>query len=68
MMGTDPFLWIGDPDPDPGLFPDPDPPFVTRSFADTDPIFLTRSRSRSGSGNNKSPIINRDPAFRCIGI
>ena len=27
MMGTDPFLWIGDPDP----------PFITRSFTDPDP-------------------------------
>ena len=35
MMGTDPFLWIGDLDPD--------PPFVTLSFADPipDPLFLT---------------------------
>ena len=54
-MGTDPFLWIGDPDPDHLFirlcdpFPDPDPPFITRSFAypDPDPLFLTRSRSRS---------------------
>ena len=47
MMGIY-HLWIGDLDLDPDLFPDhyPDPPFVTRSFADPDPNppFLTRSR------------------------
>ena len=35
MMGTDPFLWIGIPDPYP--FHDSDPSFVTRSYADPDP-------------------------------
>ena len=42
MMCTDPFF-IGIADP--YHFPDPDPPFVTRSFAnpDPDPIFLARS-------------------------
>ena len=53
MMGTDPFLWIGiwiaDPYPSPD--PDYDSPFFTRSIADPvpDPLFLTRSRSRSES-------------------
>ena len=41
MMGTDSFLWIGIADP----YSFPDTPFVTRSFADPDPLFLTRSRS-----------------------
>ena len=65
MMGTDPFLWIGDPDPDHlcillcDPFPDPDPPFFTRSFADPDPdpLFLTRSRSCSGSDRRSMTAI-----------
>ena len=45
MMGTDPFLWIGIGISDPYYFPDPNPPFVIRPFADPypDPLFLTRS-------------------------
>ena len=43
VVGTDPFFWIGDPDPDSlcillcDPFPDPDPQFITRSFPDPDP-------------------------------
>ena len=48
MMVTDPFLLIGDPDPDSYYFPDPDldPPFITQSFADPDPDTLLITRSR----------------------
>ena len=47
MMSPILFFWIGDPDPDP--FRDPDPQFITRSFADhdPDPKFLTGSESGS---------------------
>ena len=45
MMFTDLFFWIGDFDPYP--FTDPDPPFVTRFFANPDHLFLTPFRSRS---------------------
>ena len=70
-MGTDPFFLdrrsrsrsfiyaLCDP------FPDPDPPFVTRSFADPYPdlLFLTRYRSRSLSDPDPGrPINDRDPA------
>ena len=41
MMGTDPFFT------DPYHFPDPDLQFFTRSFADADTLFLTKSRSGS---------------------
>ena len=51
-MGTNTFVpWIGDPDPYPlfillyATFPDTDPPFVTRSFADPDTKCLTLSQS-----------------------
>ena len=43
-MGTDLFFLIGDPDPDTICillchpFPDPGPPFVTRSFPDPDTV------------------------------
>ena len=54
MMGIDPFLWIGITNPYP--FPDPDPPFVIRSFAHPDPRFRTRSGSVRRSCSSLHPI------------
>ena len=63
MVGTDPFLWIGEPDPDSDPFHDPD----------TDHPLVTRSRSRSSlyypipiSIRIGSPI--NDPAHHCIRV
>ena len=47
MIGTDPFLWIVMGIADPYPFPDPDPPFITRSFYDPDPRLRNSSRSQS---------------------
>ena len=58
MMGTD--LFFMDRVADPYHFPDPDPPFFTLSFADPDPLLLTRWIG--------SPINDRDPAHHCVHV
>ena len=49
MMGTDPFFMDLDRDRRSYLFPDPDPSFVIRSFADPDPYPPLHTRSSTGS-------------------
>ena len=68
MMGTDTLLWIGDPD---HLFillcyPFPDPPFVTRSFADPDPDTLFLTRSGSGSVSDRRSRITDQRSRSCL--
>ena len=60
-MSTDPFFWIVDPDPDPlcillcDTFPDPDHPFVTRSFTFQIPILSLLPDTDRITDHNREP-------------